>query len=373
METINEGRVVNTFLSLAAIDSPSYGERLMADELTRRLQALGLEVEEDSAGEALGGNAGNLIVRFPGDLDLPPLLFCAHMDTVEPAKGKNPILRQDGTITSAGDTVLGADDLAGVACILEAVTSILEKKLSHRPLELVFPVAEEPYTVGSHQLEISRLKAKEAYVLDSGGVPGGVVLQAPTILYFKAIFRGKAAHAGQCPEKGVHAIQAAARAVAMTQNGHVDDVTTVNIGTIHGGKGINIVPDTCVVEGEVRSFCHQSALERFDLIAADFRKAAKEQMAELELHSEVRTVAYQVQEQSPIVQRLERVCQQAGLTKHTVVTFGGSDGNTFNEKGITSVVLSSAMHNVHTCQEYTTVAELTQVAQQTLALMLDRT
>lgn len=372
MEQINKDRVVNTFLSLAAIDSPSYGERLMADELTRRLQALGLEVEEDDAGAALKGNAGNLIVRLPGDVNLPPLLFCAHMDTVEPARGKHPVLHQDGTITSAGDTVLGADDLAGVACILEAVNTILEKKLPHRPLELVFPVAEEPYTVGSHQLELSRLQSKEAYVLDSGGAPGGVVLQAPTILYFEAIFHGKAAHAGQCPEKGIHAIQAAAKAVAITQNGHIDDVTTVNIGTIHGGKGINIVPELCTVEGEVRSFCHRSALGRFAQISADFQSAAEEYGAELELNHEVRTVAYQVPEESPIVQRLERVCHQVGLTRHTVVTFGGSDGNTFNEKGITSVVLSSAMHNVHTCQEYTTTAEIAQVAQLTLALMLSQ-
>ena len=59
----------------------------MARRLREVLQALGAEVIEDGAGEKLGGETGNLIARVPGTLDGPPLLFCAHMDTVEPTEG----------------------------------------------------------------------------------------------------------------------------------------------------------------------------------------------------------------------------------------------------------------------------------------------
>ena len=372
MSRINEKRLIDNFMSLASIDSPTYGERMVADEILRRLQALGIQAEEDRAGEALGGNSGNLIARVPGTIEASPLLFCAHMDTVEPSRGKKPVLSGDGTISSAGDTVLGADDLGGVSEILEALTVILEEGLPHRPLELVFPVAEEAYTRGSHQLDLGKLEAKEGYVLDLAGRPGGVAHQAPTILYFRATFCGKAAHAGECPERGIHAIAAAAKAVASVQNGHVDGETTVNIGTIHGGTGVNVVPESCVVEGEVRSFRHESALSRYEKIRESFLSAAGESGAKVEMEDEVRTVAYLVSEESPVYQRLGRACRKVGLSLHPVRTFGGSDANTFNEKGIHSLVVANAMYQIHTCGEYTHVQELCRAADLVLELMLDR-
>ena len=369
---VNQKRLTDSFLSLVRIDSPSYEERAMADEITRRFQKIGLPVEEDEAGRKLGGNAGNLIVRVPGTCALPPLLFCSHMDTVEPSRGKQPVVHDDGTITSAGDTVLGADDLAGAAAIIEAVTVILENDLPHRPLELVFPVAEECYTRGSHQLNVTSLQAREGYVFDLAGEPGCIALQAPTILYFKAAFHGRAAHAGECPENGIHAIQAAASAVAKTQNGHVDDVTTVNIGTIHGGAGVNIVPDSCVVEGEVRSFQHESALKRYAQIRETFDACAESYGAAAEHVHEIRTVAYRIPADHPAVLRMQRACGQLGLTMRPVITFGGSDGNTFNERNITTLVAANAMHEIHTCSEYTCVSELEKTAELVLSLMLSQ-
>lgn len=123
---IQPDRLAETFAALVAIDSPSYGERQMADELTRRLRALGLTVEEDDAAERIGGTSGNLYGFLPGTLDLPPLLLCAHMDTVAPANGKRAVRESDGRIHSAGDTVLGADDLAAVAIILEVLEALAE-------------------------------------------------------------------------------------------------------------------------------------------------------------------------------------------------------------------------------------------------------
>lgn len=116
---INAERLVHTFSELVAVDSPSFGERAMADCLRDRLAALGISCKEDNAGAALGGTAGNLFARVPGTLEQPALLFCTHMDTVAPACGKRAVLHEDGRITSAGDTVLGADDLAGMAVLLE--------------------------------------------------------------------------------------------------------------------------------------------------------------------------------------------------------------------------------------------------------------
>ena len=138
---IRPDRLAETFAALVAIDSPSYGERQMADELTRRLRALGLTVEEDDAAERIGGNSGNLYGFLPGTLDLPPLLLCAHMDTVAPAHGKRAVREPDGRIHSGGDTVLGADDLAAVSVILEVLTALGESGAPHRPVEVLFSSA----------------------------------------------------------------------------------------------------------------------------------------------------------------------------------------------------------------------------------------
>ena len=368
---VERGRILSRFQQLVSIDAPSYGERAMADELTRQLTALGYEVQEDNAGDALGGSAGNLIIKIPGNIDLPPLLFSGHMDTVEPAGGKRAQIHPDGTVTSDGSTVLGADDISALTAILEALTVLREDQLPHRPLEIVFAVAEEPYTKGSHQLDFSQLCSKESYVLDMDGAIGAAALQAPSILYFRAAFTGKAAHAGMSPELGVHAIQAAAKAVECIPMGHVDALTTVNIGTIQGGLATNIVPEVCQFEGEIRGFDHASALQSLSQVEEICQNAAKELGAQVDFQYEIRTVAYQHSPDSAVAKRFSRICQQLEVPVEFTRTFGGSDNNTFAEHGIQGLVLASAMHRCHSCQEYTTVDELEQLCRMTLALMTD--
>ena len=88
---INEKRIVEEFRELVAIDSPSYGERAMADRLKEKLAALGFTVAEDDAGAHYKGNAGNLYGLLKGTPPGEPLLFSSHMDTVEPSCGKKAV------------------------------------------------------------------------------------------------------------------------------------------------------------------------------------------------------------------------------------------------------------------------------------------
>ncbi|WP_246240935.1 M20/M25/M40 family metallo-hydrolase [Anaerocolumna sedimenticola] len=231
---INKMRVTEEFMKLVSIDSPSFKERQMADVLKQYLIQLGFEVTEDDAYKHYDGNSGNLYGFLKGDIEGDPILFSAHMDTVEPSTGKRAVKHQDGTITSDGNTVLGADDLAGVAAILEAVRTIKEKGLSHRSIEVLFTIAEEVYIRGSEVFDYNRIKAKEAYVLDLSGPVGTAALKAPTLISFTAEFIGKASHAGFAPEKGIHAISVAAEAITAIKQGRIDEETTVNVGTIEG-------------------------------------------------------------------------------------------------------------------------------------------
>ena len=175
---VNEKRVVDEFQELTAIDAPSFGEREMADRLIPKLKELGFEVEEDNAGEHFGGNAGNLYAYLPGDLPGDPILLSGHMDTVEPSKGKKGIIGEDGVIRSAGKAVLGADDVAGLVEILEGIRSVKEAGVPHRDIEILFAIAEELYIKGSSVFDFSKVRAKEAYVLDISGPVGSAAYGA---------------------------------------------------------------------------------------------------------------------------------------------------------------------------------------------------
>ena len=349
----------------------------MADCLTAKLKELGFSVEEDRAWEkALSeengmpeekskkrkeDRAGNLYGFLKGSISGDPLLFSAHMDTVEPSRGKKTILESDGTIHSDGTTVLGADDAAGLVEILEGIRAVLESGKPHRDIEVLFPIAEERYTVGTSSMteeEFGKIKAKEAYVPDMSGTPGTAANRAPSLISFRATVKGKASHAGFEPEKGIHAIQAAAEAVSKIKMGHIDQETTCNIGMIQGGSGTNIVPEMCTAEGEIRSYVHEKALACMERVTEIFRQTAESRGASADVRYTIHLHAYETDLESVPVRRFRRVCRSLGLAGDIISTFGGSDNNTFAEHGIRGLVLSCGMYQAHSVKEYTRTADL---------------
>ena len=366
---INQKRLLNTFVKLVSIDSPSYAERQMCEELKKRLVKLGLSVEEDDTAGHSGSNCGNLIAKLPGTVELPPILFCCHMDTVSPALGKQAIVHEDGTITSAGDTVLGADDLSGVSGILEALQVIREENIPHGPVEVVFTTCEEVYGKGAENLDMSKFSARDAYIFDLTGPTGNAAKKAPTIISFEVKIKGRASHAGFAPEKGIHAVAIAAAAIGKLSFGRIDRETTVNVGTIQGGVATNIVPESCIVTGEVRSYNHEKALLETQRILNTFREEAERSGAVADTSSSICIKAYEMEESCSAVQRFLRACEKLGAEPVLGETFGGSDLNVFADRGLEGLVLASAMERCHSCKEYTTVEELCRVAQMALTLM----
>ena len=171
---INRERVLQEFFELVSIRCSTHKEREMGDLLTKRLQKLGGTVHEDKAGEALGGNCGNLVADFPateGQEDRPTVMLTAHMDCVEPCADIHPI-RENGIIRSDGTTILGADDKAGGTAILEALRQLRERALPHGPLQGGFTIAEENGVHGSQQLDSSLLHADMGFTFDTHGHPG---------------------------------------------------------------------------------------------------------------------------------------------------------------------------------------------------------
>lgn len=368
---INRERLTKLFTHLVSIDSPSLGEREMCDYIGERLKILGIPYQEDETGEKIGGNAGNLYAYIEGELDLPPLLFSAHMDTVEPSRGKKAVISPEGKITSEGSTVLGADDLSGVAAILEAAASLKESGFPHRPIELLFDVSEETYCTGIQQFDFSRLLSKEVYVLDLTGPIGGAAFQAPAILSFKAAFHGRPAHAGFSPEKGIHSIKAAARAIQEIECGRVGG-TTVNVGTILGGSADNVVPESCIITGEVRSFSDEDARRQLSIIEDIVGEAAREYRARVRFETRTLCLAYCTDRDHPAVQRFQNVCTSLGLEPDLQRTYGGSDNNHFAQHGLQGLVIACGMNNCHSCHEYTSIDDLERASNLTLSLMLSK-
>ena len=353
-----ETRIGAEFAELVAIDSVSFQEREMTNRLTEKLREIGFEVQEDNAGRLIGGAAGNLYACLRGTIPGPPVLLSAHMDTVTPGIGKRAVFHADGTVTSAGDTVLGGDDLTGIIAILEGIRMTRAAGLPHRDLEVVFCVAEEVYTKGSSAFDCTRIRAREGYTLDVSGAVGKAVLQAPTILSFTATVKGRAAHAGFEPEKGIHAIQIVSRAVAALSMGHTDAETTRNIGVISGGSVVNAVPEICSCQGEIRSYRHESAVALLRETERVFADAVQGTDAALEFSSQTHTKAFRLPPDFTPAKHFQAACEKLGIPVEFASSFGGSDANTFNANGIPCAVLSCGMYQVHTVREYASVPEI---------------
>jgi tripeptide aminopeptidase len=366
---INEKRLVNQFCDLVRIDSPSLKERQMADEVGGILRGLGFSVFEDQAGEAIGGNCGNMYASMPGELSGPPLLFAVHLDTVEPCRGKAAMVGEDQVIRSQGTTILGADDLAGITAVLEAVRSAREQNLPCRSLELLLTVSEEIHLQGAHHLRREKLKALEAYVLDTSGQPGAAVLKAPGHIRMVFRFIGKAAHAGIAPEAGISAIMAAARGIAALNLGRVDPETTANIGRIEGGGETNIVAEECLVTAECRSLNDNQLQEQAADMQAKMEQAAQLSGARLEITATTSYLPYEVNPERPVVQRFKEACRMTGLQARLIASGGGSDNNILARHGIEGVVISCGMEDVHSCREHIRCRDLSDTARLVMALM----
>lgn len=349
---VDGDKLYREFEELTAIDALSFQEREMADRLTGKLQELGFAVCEDEAGGQIGGNAGNLYGFLKGSLPGKPVLLSAHMDTVCPGIGKRAVLDKTGKISSAGGTVLGADDAAGIVEILEGIRSVRKAGIPHRDIEVAFFAAEERYTRGSSVFDYSKIKADEAYVLDLSGPVGRAAYRAPTLISFTASILGKAAHAGFEPENGIHAIAIMGRILTQITQGHLDEETTLNIGMISGGTAANIVPDKCTIEGEIRSFRHERALQCAQEIRRIFEEAAEAEGTSFEFDDTIWLEAYETERNERCVRHFQEACADLKLSGELVQTFGGSDNNSLAKHHIPGLVLSCGMQQAHSEQEY---------------------
>lgn len=354
---VNKDRLAETFKFLAEIDSISKEEGTISREIKKILESMGAETWVDGAGDKIGGDTGNLIARFKGSRQAPPLLLNAHMDTVEPGRGVTAILSDD-VFTSDGTTILGADDKSAIAILLEALKIIQENDLTHGPLELVFTVCEEIGLMGAKHLDLDLISAKFGYSLDATDTEG-IVTRAPSANHLEFKVHGKDAHAGAAPEKGINAISLASKAIARLELGRIDHETTCNIGVIEGGTATNIVPNRVTVKGEVRSHDEEKLNKITNAMVSSFKgvvdnykgMTSDHGLPGLETKIQKDFSRTYIPEDHPVVKLACRAADNLGRKMVTKTSGGGADANIFFEKGIMTGVLGTGMRDMHTVRE----------------------
>lgn len=361
--------VVDLFLELAVLPSPSGNERLVADRVCAYLTELGLVWDEDTSGPIIGSDSGNIFCRLPGRAVAgKPVFFCAHLDTVPPEGPIDPVI-EDGVVRNAAGTILGGDNKAAVAAMLEGARRIVSEARPHAGVELVFTTKEEVGLVGAGAFDVSRLEAEFGYVYDHAAPIGELVIGAPSARAFEVRFHGRAAHAGIAPEEGRSAIQAAARAIADLRLGRIDDVTSANVGVISGGTARNVVPEWCTVRAEARSHDERklSELVQEMMDAFSFAASVSDCTVEIELKEQYR--GYRFRPDEPVISLAEVALRRAGVETHTALCGGGADANVFNSAGIPCAVLANGMAEIHTPDEHIAVADIERMVDVTLGLV----
>ncbi|MFW6381063.1 MAG: M20/M25/M40 family metallo-hydrolase [Bacillota bacterium] len=360
---------LETFIGLATIDSPSRNERKLVDRLKGELLAYGLPLYEDSAAQVVNGSAGNLVVEVPGKEDLSTLLLSAHLDRVDPGQGIEPVVTGD-YLQSKGETVLGADDLAGVTTIMELLRILHKQQIDNHPLRIIFTVAEEAGLLGSRTLKPERLAGIDyGFVLDAEGGTGTVIHRSPGKYRFNALIKGKSAHAGIAPDSGVNAIKISSLAISRMKLGQIDKETTANIGVIRGGVARNIVPDLVELEGEVRSLSPLKLQQQIEEMQSIIDHYARKFQGQVDYNIEQLYSNFFLEPDLGLFDLVYRAAAEAGLEVALRESGGGSDANIFNELGLPTVNLGLPIDNVHSTEEVLKISDMEPLMEFLLALV----
>ena len=359
-------RMTEHVMDLIRIDSLSKKEKDVAVKLQAEMEELGATCVYDSAGEKVGGNVGNLLVKLEANSpNIRPFFLSAHMDTVGPGEGIKPRI-DDGVMRSDGTTILGSDDKSGVSVIVEVLRTLKENKIPHGDIEIAFTICEEIGLLGAKHMDISKFRARHGIVLDSS-TPTRLVLRCPSAEKMEFIVHGLEAHAGLCPENGISAIEIASEAIANMKLGRIDDVTTSNIGIIEGGSATNIVPNLVRVVGEARSHnedtlkaqvshirkCFHDAVSKYEVTLKDEKNGeGKTYYAKLEETIERSYEKMDVPADAYTTGLVDMAVKNLGHEIRHHTSGGGCDANYFNKMGIECVHLGTGMYELHTVNEH---------------------
>ena len=342
-------RIIEEFIELTGISAPSKNERSMADALKRKLTELGCEVREDDAAGKIPGTAGNVIGVLRGTVGTP-VLYASHMDRVPNGDHIRHVITEE-KITTDGTTILAADDVSGIAAILDGLRRVKESGLPHCDVEVAFTACEELLVTGSRYLDFGAFRAKNCYCIDSPGHTGRIINAAPgkAMLYIDVY--GKPAHAGQAPEKGVNALVMASKVLADIREGRLDEETTANWALITAGRVTNVVCDHVEIGGEVRSRDPKKVEAYIEYVQRHCEEVISKTPATCQVRVERIYDGFCIPHEDELLTTLCGVLEQRGIAPLIEMGGGGMDANRFNAAGIKSVGVASGYFKNHSTAE----------------------
>lgn len=363
---VNAARIRKTFLDLVRFNSPPGQEREVTRYCAEALREAGFVCQHDLAGNLIAQKAG----RVP---EAPRIFFSAHTDTVQPTEGL-VVREEDGVFRTSGTTILGADDKAGLVEILEAMRVLDEQDLPHGDLQAIITTGEEVGLLGAKALAPEVIAGSIGFVFDASGRTGAIITSAPTHDTLAVRVRGKAAHAGFAPEKGVSALRIAARAISEMRLGRIDADTTANIGTLSGGTANNIVAEEAVITLEARSRDRGKLDAQVRHMRECLEEAAGFYGGAAEIDHEREYEGYSWTPEDLPLRLAAAAWRKVGAGGGEPVlrpTGGGSDANVFNAKGVPAVVLSCGYLDAHSVNEHVPLADLMAGAEWAVRIALE--
>ncbi len=346
----NNTPVVDTFLAIVQIDSPTGQEQKMTDYVYQRLSSLGLKPTIDSE--------GNVLAHIVGDQGMEPIFLNAHLDTVEPGRGIKPVINHEGWIKSDGSTVLGGDNKSAVAAILEAAKIIVESKSSHRPIDILFTVSEEGNAHGAIGFDYSQLKAQNGFSFDISNQDFGTVfISAPFYNRLTIKLIGKSGHA-KSPENAANVLPIFVKAMSQLPLGRYSPNTVVNLGIVQSGTSVNTIPGEMLLVGEVRSSIESELEEVINQYKKTFEEAALNSLVKVDFLSQRENPGYKIDPNNPFLQQTISLLKKLGLNPTTKDSFGCADANFFAAHGLTTINISDGTLDSHTVDERVSIDNL---------------
>jgi hypothetical protein len=373
---MNKVRLLNTFLDLVKIYSPSRNEINVMKYITEKLEKLGVKYILHDHSAEYGGNTPVIIAKLEkncDDTNLKAISLSAHMDVVEPSKDLD-VYVEDGLVKTRTETTLGGDDKGGVAIILETFESLVENNLPHNDVFAVITPSEEVGLLGAKSIKWEEIPdeftpAKDMLVLDNGGGADLVAVEGPCMYKINVHYEGASAHAGIEPEKGRSAILAMSNAIAKMRIGRLNDYTTSNIGSIISEFPTNVVPKDCKIRMEVRCLNEDEAKENVDNYVDIFEKTAKEFEVKCNIDIEYDYPPLKQIDGNVLLNRVLDAYNKVGVVAKPIKIGGGCDGNIYLKNGFNSVILGVGMYKIHTIEEYLVISDMEKTAEAVLGFI----
>jgi tripeptide aminopeptidase len=362
-------RLAGYFKTLCEINSPGLEEREVARYLKKFFSLFPvITVEEDDSALKTGSDTGNIVVTIPGHkADATGLFFACHMDVIHPCDSVK-VDFSDGVFRSVGDTVLGGDDKAGIAILMELTHLLLEGDTPYPTVQFIFTTGEEIGLLGATHLDHDLLQVEYGYALDSTGVDNAII-GAPAAVYIDAVITGRAAHAGLNPEDGINAIALCGEVVGHLSLGRIDEDTTANIGLIEGGTATNIIPEVVHVKGEIRSHDQCKLEQTIEVFKRTFENICSSYGGSAKVTFPPQYPSMAVEMKSPVAMRIQQAGKCLGREIDFIVAGGGSDANIFNFEGLPTVILGTGMTDVHSTKENIALSDMARTAELVVALV----